>query len=329
MNVSASVKKMAFGTLFIGVLATIFVSGTATARAAAPQTFGTNRSDVTTQYAAAKAVTDNGLRRPYALAFGTDGTLYVADAGAQRIVRFDSTGAALPAWGADAHLFYPQSIAVDGRGRAYVADTGNNRVVVFDKTGAVVATWGGFAGAVGIAVDSLGMVYVVDSLNFRIQKFDSAGHAVVAWGSYGIGRGQFYLPGGIAVAGNRVYVADTYNNRVQIFDTEGRYIAAWQDAQLTAPTDLSLAPNGTLYVASASTNRIVAFDPRGRAYGSITGGLDTPHGMATSNTGALYLADSNNHRIQRYDTAGRITGAWENPYCRSGACDPERSVQIG
>jgi tripartite motif-containing protein 71 len=122
------------------------------------------------------------LVRPLALALAPDGDIYVADAGADRVVELSPTGARVAAWG--------------GAGSAL----------------------GRFDEPAGIAVDGAGHVFVADRRNDRIEEFTAQGRPLAAWGRPGGGVGELSLPTGLAVdCHGDLLVADTENNRVQIF----------------------------------------------------------------------------------------------------------------
>ena len=81
------------------------------------------------------------LQSPSALAFGPDGSLYIADAGDHRVRRVDAAGMISTVAGSgtlgfggddgpatEAKLSSPQGIAIGSDGALYISDTGNNRV---------------------------------------------------------------------------------------------------------------------------------------------------------------------------------------------------------
>ena len=122
------------------------------------------------------------LERPEAVAVAPDGSVYVADAGLQRILELSPSGTLLASWGR------PRS----GPGR--------------------------LEEPAGIAVDSAGDVLVSDRRADRVLKFTARGRLLAAWGAPGGAPGEFSLPGGLAVnCRGEVLVADTANNRVQVF----------------------------------------------------------------------------------------------------------------
>jgi sugar lactone lactonase YvrE len=109
-------------------------------------------------------------------------SLYVADTGNHRVMKFDYRLTWLFNWGTvgagDGQFNQPSSIATDADGCVYVADTGNHRIQVFNDQGVFQAKFGSpgsgqgqFQSPRGVALDSDGCVYVADTGNNRIQVF--------------------------------------------------------------------------------------------------------------------------------------------------------------
>ena len=84
-----------------------------------------------------------------------NGSIYVADWGNHRIVRYSADGSILACYGShgggDGQFKNPSSVAVDTDGNIYVADWGNERVQILDSTGnficslrgeATISLWG-------------------------------------------------------------------------------------------------------------------------------------------------------------------------------------------
>ena len=174
----------------------------------------------------------NDLERPAGLAI-LGGNLFVADAGAHRIMVFDLQGRPLRHFGrrgtGPGEFNFPTHLAADPKGRLLVTDSMNSRVQILDQEGNPVGVIGSagdgpghFSRPKGVAVDSLGHVYVADALFDNIQVFNLDGQLLMHFGEAGQQPGEFWLPGGIAIGrNNRIYVADTYNRRVQIFQYVG------------------------------------------------------------------------------------------------------------
>ena len=128
------------------------------------------------------------LHYPTDVAFGPDGTAYVADAYNHRIQRFARDGRPLGAWGG------PLGLGIPGPWRCW------------------------FRVATGMAVDSEGDIYVADFYNHRVQKFGPSGEFLAEWGDAGSKLGKFDRPTDVAVGlDGRLYVADFGNKRIQVF----------------------------------------------------------------------------------------------------------------
>jgi len=114
------------------------------------------------------------------IAIGPDGTVYVLDAGIERVQAFTPDGAFITKWG------------TSGSGE------------------------GQFSSPQGIAVGANGTVYVADTENDRIQEFTPQGVFVRQWGVSGTAPGQLDSPIDIAIIGEKFYVTDFFS-RVQEF----------------------------------------------------------------------------------------------------------------
>lgn len=203
------------------------------------------------------------FKRLSGIAVGPDDTIYIADAGNQRIrMARPSSGNAPTTWtvsslagngtagfadgaGAAAMFNNPQGIAVGPTGVVYVADTANNRIRRIAADGGVTTLAGDgtpglqngagsqarFNAPQGIAVDSDGNVYVADTGNSAVRKIDAGGTVSTVAGDGSIGSND--SPGarfdglvGIAVEGQNIYVylADSGNHRIRRLDVSGTVI---------------------------------------------------------------------------------------------------------
>jgi hypothetical protein len=113
---------------------------------------------------------------PYGIDVATDGTVFVADTSASRIIRISGgTETALGSFGTGAgQLRHPRDVAVVDDGRLFVADTHNYRITMLNDDGSPHGTLGAaplFASLEKIEVDASGRVYVVDSGSNRILAY--------------------------------------------------------------------------------------------------------------------------------------------------------------
>ncbi len=177
---------------------------------------------------------DKRFNKPTDIDFGPDGSIYVTDGyGNNRIVRLDSQGSFINAWGSKGagpgEFDTPHGIAVDGNGTVYVADRGNSRVQVFDAEGTFVAEWKSeeIGRPWGMDITADGNVLVADGGDLTNTAFDRNGALLMTpegevlerWGSYGSHDGQFYWAHDIAAGPDgAVYVVDVNAGmRVQKF----------------------------------------------------------------------------------------------------------------
>lgn len=188
------------------------------------------------------------FRNPYGVAVDSNGNVYVADSGNQRIRKIAPNGAVTTLAGSGtaafadgtgtaASFYNPVRIAVGTDGNAYVADQSNNRIRKVTP-GGVVTTFAGsgnpgsdngtgtaasFNNPYGVDVDAAGNVYVADRNNNLIRKIgpDGAVSTIAGSGSAGSSDGvatqaSFKTPQGVAVGVNgAVYVSDFGNQIIR------------------------------------------------------------------------------------------------------------------
>ena len=183
---------------------------------------------------------DGEFDRPSGIALDSDGNVYVADSGNNRIQKFTSTGVFLDKWGEEGNgegqFTNPQRIAVDSRNNIYVSEyiafwrgltMPRIRIQKFTPTGDFFKQWGEFGfgdsqfdSPKGIAVQSSDYILVIDSENHRIQKFTSDGDFITKWGRYEFGDG-WHLGTAIDIAvdsNDNNYVTDVWHHLVKKFE---------------------------------------------------------------------------------------------------------------
>ena len=160
-----------------------------------------------------------GFFGPRAVVIARD-SVYVADTGNKRIVRFDKKWKRVSDWGTPGsgpgQFVEPVGLAADAAGNVYVADTGNHRIQVFDREGRFLrefATfgWKDFYTEPYIAIGPGDSVLATDSTEGRVNEYDSAGNLRRSWRADGI----FKRPTGIALDPfGRVSVSDRETHRI-------------------------------------------------------------------------------------------------------------------
>jgi hypothetical protein len=205
-----------------------------------------------------------------------------------------------------AGLGFPVEVAVDPRGGFAVVQEDRVRNVASDGT---ITTVGRFDLPTALAYDADGNLFVSELPN-RLVRVSPAGTVTTYAGTGAAGfdgdngpavAAVLNQPHGIAVdAGGNVFFCDVGNHRVRRIDREtGRITTA--AAGLGLPVDLTLGPDGSLYVADFGDNRIVR----------VTNGAPTtvvaavrPNGVAVDAAGAVYFTERTFPHVLRFDPGG-------------------------
>ena len=165
----------------------------------------------------------NGFDRPYDLARGLDGRIYVSEFRGGRVSILNGNGD----W------------------QAYIGSRGLGD--------------GQFVGPQHLTVDEDGYLYVVDYGNGRISKFDPDGVFILSFGKKSTVFPGLLSPTGIAAYNNKIYIAESTAKTIYMFDPNGNYLGRLAAEGLKGPESLRFLSDGTLLVAD--TNRILQINP--------------------------------------------------------------------
>ena len=255
---------------------------------------------------------------PRSLTTGPHDELAVMDT-AGRVLIYDANGALLRQWKMlDVQFGKPEGIVWLKDDRIVVCDTHYRRLVWFDQQGHVLKTLGQhgkgrgeFIYPVGICKDAAENLYVCEyGGNDRVQVFTREGEWLREFGSPGTGAAQFQRPSGLTWHEGKVFVADAINNRVLVFKDSGEFtglLGAGSDGtsalDFNLPYDITLAPDGVLYVIEYGAGRLTKISLDGKilgCYGS-PGRSDaqfaTPWGLTVDSRMRVLVADTMNRRI--------------------------------
>ncbi len=293
---------------------------------------GTSNADT----GVAQTPTSTSLAAPTGIAVNpSDGTLYVADSGNNRVLRFprpvSQSGRIAPdavigqinfttatsAGVSASTLSTPGGLAIGPNGDLFVADTGNNRVLEFQA--------GAGNGASAIRV------YGQAGFNSSLKPSQ-------------LGTQTLVTPQGVYVdQASNLYVTDTGANRALIFSNtqtappagaaatfvigQGNFSGAAGGTGLKTPTGIATDSNGLIYIADTGNNRVLIFPSliflptAGGVASSVVGqsGLggtsanwDGQNGSATADAlfgpaglyldrqNTLYVGDTGNNRVLQF-----------------------------
>ncbi len=206
------------------------------------------------------------------------GNIYIADSGNSRVQIFNrdtafTTEIALP--GKDGKPADPTDVAVDkSRNRLYVVDNDNHRFLIYDLlTLKLVKTVGEpgeqnlmFRYPFFITLNKEKYIYIVDVINTRVQVINPDGLFVTTIGAWGVEKGQFFRPKGVAVDRNdRIYVSDSYMGVIQVFDTLGEFYGVLGDVakktikKFKTPVGICIDDHNRLYVVEMLAQKVSVY----------------------------------------------------------------------
>jgi hypothetical protein len=175
----------------------------------------------------------------------------------------------------------------------------------------------------GVTVDKQGRVWTLNMNDPPVQVYDRGGAFLFSWGE-----GQFKAPHYIRIDHEgHVWAADYRRHIVRKFTEEGELLLTLGTADepgsgethLNGPTDMVVAPDGSIFVSDGyGNNRVVHFDAQGQyvkewgGLGVEAGQLSQPHSIAMDSSGRIYVAERNNCRIQIFDQDGKSLDQWRN-----------------
>jgi DNA-binding beta-propeller fold protein YncE len=181
----------------------------------------------------------------------------------------------------------------------YVADNNNDRIAVLDPDSLkLVGTFG--EGEVSEPHDvvflSADQLLVADTGNSRIAIYKVTGTTAKLTGEL---RGAISRPEGVAVHPNdRVYATGAGSGNIEAFEN-GMSVAV--AGGLSSPHDISVAPDGSLWVADSGNDRLVNMSEELRIKRILKGApynFNGPRYFDFDPAGRLYVADKYNHQIK-------------------------------
>ena len=255
------------------------------------------------------------LSFPTGLAMDTQGNLFIADFGNQRIRKIDTNGIITTVAGYGVAGYFgdgglatssvlngPLNVAVDAADNLFIVDYNNARIRMVATNGIVTTVAGNgssgtavdgvpatdtpLASPSAVAIDLAGELFISDSGNNRIRKVSANGIIITVAGN---GNSGFSGDGGQAT-----------------------------NAMLSYPSGITVDASGNLLIADENNNRVrqvttnglistIVGNSDGDGALAVKATLSVPASVAVDGAGELFIADQGNQRIRKVGTDGAIT----------------------
>jgi uncharacterized protein (TIGR03437 family) len=251
------------------------------------------------------------LSFPAGLAFDLQGSLWIADSGnhtIRRVMQGQISSAA--------KALTPTGLAFDSLGALYVADPAAARVTKMPVTGPPTAVLNAAAQDVVFSPD--GNLYA--SVAGTVLRVDAAGAVTTRAGGGSLASGdsgsatqaRLNHPSGVAMdSSGNLYIADRDNNRMRRVSPDGTITTVAgtgvsgnlgdgglaSQAQLNAPSSVSVDAAGSLYIADTGNQRIRKVTTDGRISAATNLGLLSPVYAIPDSSGNIYIADAKAGKI--------------------------------
>jgi hypothetical protein len=251
------------------------------------------------------------LREPVGIAVDAFGSVYVADAMAGKVFRFDAAGGSLELSRPPEQAgFYPIDVAAQ-ESFVFVLDYAGNRLLRYDAKGSyldVFISFGASGGRpVSITAGQGGRMITTDPVGDTVELRTPLLEPELSIGGFGAAAGAFSDPRKAAfLPGQEIVVAESGNRRVQLFSPSGR----WKRTVESAGGRGFVSPR---HVASDGRDAVVVCDPEGGRLALFSTALEhladietfggepiSPAAAAAGWDGALYVADLRSRSVIVY-----------------------------
>ncbi len=258
-----------------------------------------------------------GMIRPYGVAAGFDGRIYVTAVG--KVFIFDKKNKSLSFIGDQSgkgQLKMPIGIAVSPERKIYVSDVSYERIFIYNSDGAfsgAIGFTGELKGPGGLALDPIRRrLYVANTKKSAVRSYTLEGKFLFSIGE--TDEIKLSYPTNITVdSQGNIYVVETGNFRAQVFDPEGKFLRIIKGVKpnnLIRPKGIAIDSEGHIYIVDSALQKVFMFDRDGNFIlsfgegGNRPGQFSVPAGIATDAEDRIYVVDQLNMRVQVFQYLG-------------------------
>lgn len=213
------------------------------------------------------------LKNPAALTFGTDGYLYVTDAGKNSILKYSLEGRCLGESGGagsgEGRFDSPGGITTRLGFGLFVCDTRNNRIIQMKEDLSVISlfnvdgrTQDGLFSPSAITASREGTLFVADPNDGDLLKITLENRADPLWPSGNVRPGAGFTPCAAAII-HRLYLADAGSKSIRTFDRFGAFLGRFGEGRVIAPFGLASWNDSLLLASDQLTSQIIIFSESG------------------------------------------------------------------
>lgn len=273
-----------------------------------------------------------GLDSPLRIAIDDQDDVYVTNAVAARVCRYDSEGNFVSEFQAGG---FPLAVSVAPHHQLYVIDRVTGALQLFDASGQLIRNITDVVDRFDLPSDAVtddhNQLYVVDGRNKCVHKFDGSGAYLTSFGD-----DVLVFPTGIAFdkKNQRLLVAEhgglnvsggtSTSKMIHAFDPTGQYLTSFgeygfAEGQFTRIQGLAVDQQGRIYAVDTFQGAVTILAEDGAflasigQYGRQAGELRAPMDVAIDSRQRIWVTSMNNGRIEVYGLEERPTSIASDP----------------
>ncbi len=256
----------------------------------------------------------SSLNHPGDISVDSAGNVYIANSGANTIVKWSRTNNAVStAVPVSAGLSSPQGVAADNFGNLFIADLGNEAVKKWNLGSSTMSTImsSGIGNPWAIAADRSGNAFFVGNFQGALYEWVAASNSVITHSP-----GVVSAPQAVTVdAADNAYVPDSSGFAImyEYVAASGQWVQIPSAGVSSGIGGVAVDGSGNLYTATFTANSVVKWTAATGTQSTLatSGMANNPEGVAVDSSKNVYITDTSGNRILE------LPYAFVNPSARS------------